>query len=483
MADLKPLLSKSLLFPPIGDPPPMQLGGGMSSPMPAIAMPNQPNITVDPHMATNSSDPLFNRGANASSDLADRLSRSQISGLNKPTTTLGKIGHVAANIGNVLGDIFAPATMALIPGTGLNNQVMENRDRNDINDVSQLQTAQSGRAAQAATTAYTEQRPAIEQAKVQQKLISTLGTKGLIPERDDQGNLTGNVVEDENNPAAQSRKIHDDVEQSKDELAQAQAAFTAAKADPNSPLFQQVSKRLQIAQVNASAAVTRAQAYYGNYLQHAFNKDLQGNILPGAPQISDAAGNITTPGSTNAATAIKSNAAAAQFNDVTGKGGALENVLSKAQALEAAGGRLNSPAIVYAMQHASGTPSQVIQSIDKANLTPVERDYVISNLAAHENIQALRKSAGGLSTDSSVAKLDEMLGSGSIPDADYLARQVAQIQATGTRIGKGVATAKGGLTIDTNEKPAGNEPQRPANVPAGYVYNENGPKGKGWYKP
>jgi hypothetical protein len=38
---------------------------------------------------------------------------------------LGKIGHYAAKIGNIAGDIFAPATMANIPGTELNKKIEE----------------------------------------------------------------------------------------------------------------------------------------------------------------------------------------------------------------------------------------------------------------------------------------------------------------------------------------------------------------------
>ena len=38
---------------------------------------------------------------------------------------LGKLGHVLSTIGNVAGNIFAPSTMALIPGTQLNRQVEE----------------------------------------------------------------------------------------------------------------------------------------------------------------------------------------------------------------------------------------------------------------------------------------------------------------------------------------------------------------------
>src|ERR1700689_77292 len=36
---------------------------------------------------------------------------------------LGKIGHVLGRVGNIAGDIVAPATMSLIPGTDLNNNI------------------------------------------------------------------------------------------------------------------------------------------------------------------------------------------------------------------------------------------------------------------------------------------------------------------------------------------------------------------------
>ena len=38
---------------------------------------------------------------------------------------LGKIGHIAADVGNIAGNIVAPSTMALIPGTALNRQLKE----------------------------------------------------------------------------------------------------------------------------------------------------------------------------------------------------------------------------------------------------------------------------------------------------------------------------------------------------------------------
>lgn len=38
-----------------------------------------------------------------------------------------KLGHILAQVGNVAGDIAAPGTMALIPGTGLNNELQYDR--------------------------------------------------------------------------------------------------------------------------------------------------------------------------------------------------------------------------------------------------------------------------------------------------------------------------------------------------------------------
>lgn len=49
---------------------------------------------------------------------------------------LGKVAHGLAKAGNIAGDVFAPATMALIPGTDLNKRVQE------ASDVAGLEKAQ-----------------------------------------------------------------------------------------------------------------------------------------------------------------------------------------------------------------------------------------------------------------------------------------------------------------------------------------------------
>src|SRR5690348_1277108 len=107
MANLQPLLPRKIpqsIFRPIADAPPVaDLSGMTQGPNPlgtiaSIAPPPLATVGLDPRAALDqkNSDDLANR---ASTDSADLFKRSHPT---KPTSTLGKIGHVAANIGNVL---------------------------------------------------------------------------------------------------------------------------------------------------------------------------------------------------------------------------------------------------------------------------------------------------------------------------------------------------------------------------------------------
>jgi hypothetical protein len=56
--------------------------------------------------------------------------------------TLGKIGHVLSRIGNIAGDVVAPATMAIIPGTDLNRKEREAGLENRIEAAKKEETAE-----------------------------------------------------------------------------------------------------------------------------------------------------------------------------------------------------------------------------------------------------------------------------------------------------------------------------------------------------
>jgi hypothetical protein len=306
----------------------------------------------------------------------------------------------------------------------------------------------------AATVAHTKAQTADIDAKEQQQAAQhglmkvtdpTTGVSSLVVDPDSP--VTKANADKDTKLQTQTQLIGAQIDSTKAqaELRAAQTAFNNAKTDPNSPLFKQTSQRLAIAQQNANAAGQRAQAYMGNYLKGAYNKGLNGEVLPGAPQIADDNGNITTPGSTNAPLAVKVNANAAQFNDVHGS---LDNLEQMATNLVQKGGKINSPSVVAALSRPAGALGQWLQGAGiKANLSPEERAYVQSVAAAHENIQALRKSAGGTATDSAVEKLDALIPNASTPDLDYLKGQTGQIRQTAERLGKGAATASGGLTV------------------------------------
>jgi hypothetical protein len=90
---------------------------------------------------------------------------------------LRNAGHVASKIGNVLGDIFAPSTMALIPGTDLNRRVEEGslgnrlqalaaeQSENEARDATTGKTnAETGEAPQKASDAHNESSALTDEA-------------------------------------------------------------------------------------------------------------------------------------------------------------------------------------------------------------------------------------------------------------------------------------------------------------------------------
>lgn len=357
-------------------------------------------------------------------------------GRGNPTAGMGLINDQVAH------DRGVPAANAAIYNQ---RNVQPLKDALAMKDT-QSQIGQRDAAAQLSGAKANAVPDAIKQK--QQVTLAQLAKTGQKGAYDADGNLT--IEDDPTSEAFKSRQVLDSVRQSKQDLQDAQTAFTKAKGDPNSPLFQQTQARLKIAQQNAAAAQTRATAYMGNYLKGAYNTGNDGQTLPGAPTIANDNGQQTVVGATNAGSATKANSNAAQFNDVHG---ALDSLEGAADALVNKGGKLNSPGVAAALSQPAGTLGQWLQGEGvKANLTPEERDYVTAVAAAHENVQALRKSAGGTATDSAVSKLDALIPGISTPDIDYLKRQTGQIRSTAERLGKGATTASGGLSVRGQQK-------------------------------
>lgn len=301
---------------------------------------------------------------------------------------------------------------------------------------------------------------------------------GLKDVTDGQGNTT--TVDDPDSEAFRSRKVMDDLRQTTETLRSAQADFEKAKNDPNSPTFKMAQQRLSEMQQGHQAAMMRAQAYMGNYLMHSQGTDLNGNALAGATELPD----NKPVGTAMQGVVQKQQPKVAQFNDVHG---ALDSLEGAARKLVQSGGKLNSPGVAAAMADPQGTSGQYLQGlVAKGQLSPAERDYVIANAAAHENLMALRSSVGGGVSDSQVHQLLSLLPNASTPDLDYALRQTGQIRQTATRLGSGIANVHGGTRV------RGSQPEAPA-TPApqkggGYEHyavgadgHRIGSKGSTWY--
>jgi hypothetical protein len=279
---------------------------------------------------------------------------------------------------------------------------------------------------------------------IQQRDIDEAPSKGMkvIDDPDHPGQKK--IVDDPDSAVARSRDALNAYRGSMAKIAGMKADMDREKITPGTPAWNQ--KQQQIA-----AEGERANAYMGRYLLAAKGQDLQGNDLPGQTTVTNDEGQTTGVGTAFQNPAARQQAQVAQFNDV---GRALDDLESKAKILDKKGGKLNDPAIAAAIADPEHTATQWAQGLVKSGLSPEQRDYVISKKAFDENLQALRKAAGGTATESSVNRLIQMAPGASTPDLDYLLRQTGQVRAQAKTLGKGITGIRGGQTVG-GLRPAG----------------------------
>ena len=81
--------------------------------------------------------------------------------------------------------------------------------------------------------------------------------------------------------------------------------------------------------------------------------------------------------------------------------------------------------------------------------------------------------------------ITDQLPNGATADAKTAQRQMHDIQETQNELSMKYPddNSRGFKKVKPSSPRAENEPPRPDNVPAGYIFQENGPKGRGWYRP
>src|SRR5258706_10307125 len=168
--------SMSHVIPELGTPPILgRPGGEASASLSPIGEPKGlPVLSAKEQKGL----PMLSPGVapGTSADLENQLTRLRAPGM-PATTTLGKIGHGLAKIGNIAGDVVAPNVMRIIPGTDLNRTAQINQIESHLPGVKEKESEAGLRKAQT------------ENVESEIRARDTANKENLVT--DAQGNVTG----------------------------------------------------------------------------------------------------------------------------------------------------------------------------------------------------------------------------------------------------------------------------------------------------
>lgn len=199
---------------------------------------------------------------------------------------LGKIAHVAARIGNIAGDIFAPETMALIPGTDLNKQWSENRSTENLEKAKAADVAKEGETNRARHETNVEASNDLKYKQDQEKIDETadlhknqreIGLRKVGLSLNDKGEPVPLTYEN----MSPIEKAHFDLQSSMADYKDAQAEFERTKGDPDSEANKNARQRLATAAKNAATNAGRLGLSREEFSAKYLGVDPEGNQLSG----------------------------------------------------------------------------------------------------------------------------------------------------------------------------------------------------------
>ena len=117
-------------------------------------------------------------------------------------------------------------------------------------------------------------------------------------------------------------------------------------------------------------------------------------------------------------------------------------------------GGLFGLAVAQALANPDWTANKLLQGIAAKSLTPEEANAVIAIKSAEENIQGMRKAAGGGLSNEQVNRLEAQIPGASTPNYEYAKNQLGYLNTTLGRLAEGVPETVGGETFH-GEKPQG----------------------------
>jgi hypothetical protein len=140
----------------------------------------------------------------------------------------------------------------------------------------------------------------------------------------------------------------------------------------------------------------------------------------------------------------------AQLNDAQG---AINQVGAAVDKLFDSGGSLADPNVAAALANPQWTATKLMQGIVGQELSPEEREAVVAIRSAQENIQGMRKAAGGGLSNEQVNRLEAQLPGPNTPNLEFAKTQLEYLDLTLSRLAQGVPSAEGGAKFNAPEGP------------------------------
>jgi len=377
----------------------------------------------------------------------------------------------AARVGDVLESILAPGAAAYTPGTAMHHQLLLGQTQRQVNNDLQNQQQQATTGQTEANTNYLNQKPEIEQSKIDQKQTAVqervgqaAAARGQLVSWDANGLPT--FTDDH---TSQAFADHQALSSLHNSTAKKNDLLTEAKVNsyiPGTNEYAQWKKKVdQVDQQHAIAL--QALGLRGEGLQLRRN-DQQANFyglgpngepLPNAPQFEDDDGNVVTGGLKGAKTAITQQGAVGQFKDLAGS---IKRTGAYLDTLHNSGSSLSDVRVIDALNGAEGgvLSTAIRSNLLKSGLSPEQVNAVAGLASFREQLGTLRAAAKGSTAEAQTQRMLEAAPTAG--DTPELAnRKMLELQATYDRLAPSVSTIGGGLSLGgrgghvNNSKPSG----------------------------
>jgi hypothetical protein len=383
-----------------------------------------------------------------------------------------------ARIGDTAERIILPGAEAVTAGTEGNHQRLLHQDQARIgNDLSD-QYSQAKTGEEQALTNYTLQRPAIARAGLEQK-VQTAREKYTSDLRKHGINVTGfdedtglpTTEDDPDTMAYHKAAAENMIHAANAEKSTILANIAKNKYVPGTPEYElemtkvhQKDKQIAIAMGALGLRSQGLELRRENQQANLYGTDMQGNAIPGAPQLEGEDGNLQTVGLRAGNLAVKQQGKVTSFNDLQGSA---QHTRQAIEALHASGADLSDPNIVMAMSDPTTIAGKVINGkFVKANLTPQQVQAIGAINQLREQIGIMRATTGGPAAE---AQAQRMLSA--LPEAgDSRSTAINKLNELGgvlDRLRPGAVHVAGGAKVSGQP---GSTPAKETKVYQGHTY-------------